>query len=92
MYKKRITYLDGYDHYNKRRKRSIIVRLNEPEREYFRDAMAAMGKRNQSAFIRECIFGHIARSLTAAEKKRLTEVADWRAAAELKYKLEFQRN
>jgi len=80
MLRKRITYVDGYEHYDKRLRSYVSAYLNEPEREYFRDAMAAMGKRNQSAFIRECIFSHIACSLTAEEKRRLQEVADWRAA------------
>ena len=79
MSKNRVTYIDGYDHYSKRRKSCVLVYFNQAEREYFRDAMAAMCKTNQSAFIRECIFSHITRTLTAAQRRRLKEVAAWRA-------------
>ena len=75
---KRITYVNGYDHYS--HKRNILMRflLNEAEYQFLFDLMSVLHVRNMSAFIRAQLF-HAYQNLSPEQKRQMAEVAEWRA-------------
>jgi len=79
MTKKRYTeYVEGYDHYDKKRTIQIILKLNEAENNFLDDLLAVRNIRNKSDFIRKQVF-HFYQNLTDEEKKKMAEMAKWRA-------------
>ena len=74
---KKIIYVQGYNHYNHKRKVKITFMLNQCEHECLSDLMSVLGVGNMSAFIRGQIFRAYS-DLTAEQKRMMAEVAAWR--------------
>ncbi len=75
---KKVRYQNGYNHYDHRRTKCIHVLLNEAELAALNDLMAALGYTNKSRFVRAQIFS-AHRSLTPTQRRKLQQVAKWRA-------------
>ena len=76
--RKKVEYLNGYDHYKTKKDITITFYVNEAEKAALDDLMAVLEVKNQSAFIRGRVFG-VYSDLTAEQKAKLAEVAEWRA-------------
>ena len=76
--KKKVEYLQGYDHYDKKKTIPVTFFLSEAERSALEDLTAVLGVRNLSAFVRGQVFKAYER-LTEEQKKQMREVAEWRA-------------
>lgn len=74
---KKITYLQGYDHYSHLRDIKITFMLNEAERAALDDLMAVLGEKNISAYIRTQLFKPYY-SLTEQQKQQLRDVRAFR--------------
>lgn len=74
---KKIVYVAGYNHYNRKRKQKITFMLNQCEYECLMDLLSVQGIRNMSAFIRGQIFRAYS-DLTAGQKRMMADVAAWR--------------
>ena len=75
--KKRIVYMDGYEHLGHNRTEAIIVYLNESERAALDDIMAVLEVSNISAFVRNQIFCAY-KYMTPEQLQKLAEVAAFR--------------
>ena len=75
--KHKIVYCSGYDHYSHRRTIQITFFVNEAEKNALDDLMAVLEEKNMSEFIRGQLF-RAYEGLTAEQKERLAEVAEWR--------------
>ena len=84
--KRRIVYVDGYEHLGHNRTEAIIIYLNESERAALDDIMAVLEVSNISAFVRNQIFSAY-KYMTPEQLQKLAEVAEWRAE---EYKLSQQ--
>ena len=78
-----VEYVDGYNHYDKQRKHFIIFRMNEAEKAFLDDLVAATNARSISAFLRSQAF-RAYRDLTPEQKEKMREVAEWRATDDVK--------
>ena len=76
--KKKIVYEDGYEHYGKVRNIQVIFLVSEVEKNLLDDMIAASHETSKSDFIRKRVFGSYS-GMTDAQKKKMKEVADWRA-------------
>ena len=76
--KKKVVYREGYDHYDTKKTIAITFYVNEAEKVALDDLMAVMEVKNQSAFIRGRVLSAY-NDLTAEQKAKLEEVAEWRA-------------
>ena len=76
-YKRKVDYIEGYDHYDKVRTCQVIFLLSEAEKACLEDMVAASGFPNISAFIRKQIFKAY-NDMTPEQKQQLREVAEWR--------------
>ena len=74
---KKIVYIDGYDHYSRKRNIQLHILLNQAEYYALQDLMAVLKENDLSKYIRAQIFKPY-QSLTAEKKKQLEEVAKWR--------------
>ena len=75
--KRRIVYVDGYEHLGHNRTEAIIIYLNESERAALDDIMAVLEVSNISAFVRNQIFSAY-KYMTPEQLQKLAEVAEWR--------------
>ena len=76
--KKKVDYVEGYDHYDKKKTIAVTFFMSEAEKSAMDDMMAAAGIRNQSEFIRKQIFKAY-KDLTPEQLEQMAEVAKWRA-------------
>ena len=77
--KKKVEYLQGYDHYDKKKTIPVTFFLSEAERSALEDLTSVLGVRNLSAFVRGQAFKAY-NSLTPEQKAKMREVAEWRHA------------
>ena len=75
--KKKVEYIDGYDHYDKRRTTIVIFRINEAEKAFLDDLISVLNVRSISSFLRRQAFKAY-RELTPEQKRQMAEVAAWR--------------
>ncbi|MBR4546797.1 MAG: hypothetical protein IKO66_01970 [Paludibacteraceae bacterium] len=77
-------YVDGYDHYDKKRTIKFQLLLNEAEQNFLEDLFNVLNIKNKSAFIRNQVF-HAYENLTEEQKKAMKEVAQWRLENDQKH-------
>ena len=82
MRNRKIEYIEGYDHYDKRRTIKFQLLLNEAEYNFLEDLFTVLQVRNKSAFIRNQVF-HAYQSLTDQQRQQMAEVAHWRATEDI---------
>ena len=70
-------YVEGYNHYDKKRTIKFQLLLNEAENNFLEDLFNVLNIKNKSAFIRSQVF-HAYQNLTAEQRKKMEEVAKWR--------------
>ena len=75
--KSKVEYIDGYNHYGKRRNTFVIFRLNEAEKAFLDDLISVMHIKNISAFMRGQAFKAY-HELSAEQKAQMGDVAVWR--------------
>ena len=77
--KRKVEYIDGYNHYGKKKTIHLTFFMSEAEKAALDDLMAVLKVKNLSAFVRGQAFKAY-QSLTPEQKEQMREVAEWRAA------------
>ena len=76
--KSKVEYIDGYNHYGKKKTIQLTFFISEAEKAALDDLMAVLEVKNLSAFVRGQAFKAY-NSLTPEQKEKMREVAEWRS-------------